>query len=247
MKVRLILLAAVVLFASHAQAQEKGGRRGELKSVRDRASYSFGMSMGNNFKRQGVDFDFDLVIQGLRDATTGGKLQLTDDQAMEAMQAFEKEIAAKQAADSKKFLVDNKKRAGVKTTPSGLQYKVLKTGKGNKPKADDVVSVNYRASLVNGVEFEASPPDKPFVTPVNQVIPGWEEALQMMETGSRWQLFIPPDLAYGEQGSPPAIGPNTTLVFDLELVEINKPTKPGKPAAGGGNGGNGGKKTPPIE
>jgi FKBP-type peptidyl-prolyl cis-trans isomerase len=106
------------------------------------------------------------------------------------------------------------------------------------------VSVNYRASFVNGVEFEASPPDKPFVTPVNQVIPGWEEALQLMETGSRWQLFIPPDLAYGEQGSPPAIGPNTTLVFDLELVEINKPTKQGKPAAGGGNGG---KKTPPIE
>jgi FKBP-type peptidyl-prolyl cis-trans isomerase FklB len=237
MKVRLILVA-VALIATGAQAQEKGVRRGELKSVRERASYSFGMTMGSNLKRQGVDIDLELLIQGLRDATGGGKLQLTEEQAMEAMQAFEKEMAAKQAADSKKFLVDNKKRPGVKTTPSGLQYKVLKTGKGNKPKTDDVVSVNYRASFVNGVEFEASPPDKPFVTPVNQVIPGWEEALQMMDAGSRWQLFIPPDLAYGEQGSPPAIGPNTTLVFDLELVEINKPNKP---AAGGV------RKGPPVE
>jgi FKBP-type peptidyl-prolyl cis-trans isomerase FklB len=238
MKVHLILVAAVALIATGAQAQEKGSRRGELKSVRERASYSFGMTMGSNLKRQGVDIDLELLIQGLRDATGSGKLQLTEEQAMEAMQAFEKEVAAKQAADSKKFLVDNKKRPGVKTTPSGLQYKVVKTGKGNKPKSDDVVSVNYRASFVNGVEFEASPPDKPFVTPVNQVIPGWEEALQMMDAGSRWQLFIPPDLAYGEQGSPPAIGPNTTLVFDLELVEINKPTKP---ASGGV------RKGPPVE
>jgi FKBP-type peptidyl-prolyl cis-trans isomerase FklB len=237
MKVRLILVIAAAMIATQAEAQEKGGRRGELKSVRDRASYSFGMTMGSNLKRQGVDIDIDLLMQGLRDAASGGKLQLTDEQAMEAMQAFEKEVAAKQADDSKKFLVDNKKRPGVKTTPSGLQYKVLKAGKGVKPKADDVVSVNYRASFVNGVEFEASPPDKPFITPVNQVIPGWEEALQMMDSGARWQLFIPPDLAYGEQGSPPAIGPNTTLVFDLELVQINKPTKP---AAGG-------KKLPPSE
>ncbi len=237
MKVRLILVVAVAIIATQVHAQEKGGRRGELKNLRDKASYSFGMTMGTNLKKQGVDIDLELLIQGLRDSTNGGKLLLSDEQALEAMQAFEKEVAVKQAADSKKFLVDNKKRPGVKATPSGLQYKVIKAGKGAKPKPDDVVSVNYHASFVNGVEFEASG-EKPFVTAVNQVIPGWEEALQMMDVGSKWQLFIPPDLAYGEQGSPPAIGPNTTLVFELELLQINKPTKP---AAAGG------KKTPPIE
>lgn len=236
MKVRLILVAALAIIAAQVYAQEKGGRRGELKSVREKASYSFGMTMGSNLKKQGDDIDFNLMIQGLRDATSGGKLLLTEEQALEAMQAFEKDVVAKRGEESKKFLVDNKKRQGVKTTNSGLQYKILKAGKGVRPKIDDVVTVNYHASLVNGVEFESNG-DKPFVTPVNQVIPGWEEALQLMDVGSKWQLFIPPELAYGEQGSPPAIGPNATLVFELELLQINKP-KP--PAAGG-------KKSPPVQ
>jgi FKBP-type peptidyl-prolyl cis-trans isomerase len=222
MKIRLTLAVAVAIVASQVNAQDRIGRRGELKSVRDRASYSFGMTMGTNLKKQGVDIDLDLLVQGLRDATSGGKLLLTEEQALEAMQAFEKEIAAKQLEDSKKFLVDNKRRPGVKVTPSGLQYKILKAGKGLKPNPDDVVSVNYRASFVNGQEFENSN-GKPFVTPVKEVIPGWTEALQMMDVGSKWQLFIPPELAYGELGSPPTIAPNTTLVFELELMQINKP------------------------
>jgi FKBP-type peptidyl-prolyl cis-trans isomerase len=173
-------------------------------------------------KKQSVDVDYDLLMQGFRDATAGSKTLLTEQQAGEAIQAFEKEVVVKQAEESKSFLVQNKKKPGIKITPSGLQYKVLKPGKGAKPKATDVVSVNYRASFINGTEFETNGP-KPFSTPVNQVIVGWQEALQLMEVGSKWQLFVPPELAYGEEGSPPAIGPNTTVVFEIELVQIDKP------------------------
>jgi len=222
MKLRVIVAMALLLSAGTLAAQDRVGRKAELKSLRDKASYSFGMTMGGGLKKQAVDIDIELLIQGLRDATTGGKLALTEEQAFEAMEAFEKEVTARRLEDSKKFLVDNKKRPGVKTTASGLQYKVIKPGKGARPKADDVVSVNYRASFVNGTQFEANG-DKPFTTPINQVIPGWQEALQLMEVGAKWQLFVPPDLAYGAEGSAPAIGPNTTLIFELELVEINKP------------------------
>ncbi|MEX0978822.1 MAG: FKBP-type peptidyl-prolyl cis-trans isomerase [Pirellulales bacterium] len=218
---RLILAASIVLIASPIWSQERGGRVGDLKTLREKASYSFGMSMGHTLKKQGIDIDVALLVQGIRDATSG-KTLLTEEQALEAMQAFEKEMVARQAEDSKRFMSDNKRRPGIKATASGLQYKVLKAGTGPRPKATDVVRVNYRASFTNGVEFEKNS-EVPFTTPVNQVIPGWQEALQLMEVGSKWQVFIPPDLAYGEQGSPPAIGPNTALVFELELLEIAKP------------------------
>ncbi len=223
MNVRLAVILIVTTMATQVGAQDRAGaRRSELKSLRDKASYSFGMAMGQNFKKQGIDVDIDLLIQGLRDAAAGGKLLLTDEQSAEAMQAFEQDLLAKQAEASKKFMADNKKRPGVKTTASGLQYKIIKPGKGPKPKATDVVSVNYRASFVNGTEFENNG-SQPFTTAINQVIPGWQEALQLMEVGSKWLLFIPPELAYGDQGSPPTIAPNTALVFELELVQIGKP------------------------
>lgn len=222
MNLRLILVIAVAILVGQVNAQEKGGKRGELKSMREKASYSFGMMIGGNLKKQGVDVDYDLLMQGFRDSTASGKTLLTEQQAGEAIAAFEKEVAARQAEESKSFLVQNKKKPGVKATPSGLQYKILKPGKGAKPKATDVVSVNYRASFINGTEFEANGP-KPFSTPVNQVITGWQEALQLMDVGSKWQLFVPPELAYGEEGSPPAIGPSTTIVFELELLAIEKP------------------------
>jgi FKBP-type peptidyl-prolyl cis-trans isomerase len=225
MNARLMIAVAVACAASPLLAQQTRAPVGELKTLREKASYSFGMTMGATLKKQGVEIDVPLLVQGIRDATAG-KTLLTEEQAVQAMQEFEKAMIAKQAEESKRFLTDNKQRPGVKTTPSGLQYKVLKAGKGPRPKASDVVDVNYKASFTNGEEFESNG-DKPFTTPVNRVIPGWQEALTMMPVGSVLQLFIPPELAYGEQGAPPAIGPNATLVFELELLGIAKP----KPAA----------------
>jgi FKBP-type peptidyl-prolyl cis-trans isomerase len=218
-----MLAIAVALIAGQSIAQEKvapAGPRGELKTVREKASYSFGMMIGSNLKKQGVDVDVNLFIQGLREATAGGKLLLTEQQAGEAIQAFEKEVAAKKAKESTDFLVQNKKRPGVRTTESGLQYKIVKPGKGPKPKATDAVNVIYRGMFINGDEFDSSA-GKPFTIGVDQVIDGWKEALQLMEVGSKWMLYVPAELAYGAQGQPP-IGPNTTLVFELELVDITK-------------------------
>jgi FKBP-type peptidyl-prolyl cis-trans isomerase len=220
MRLRLLVAAATVIATTPLAAQQSAQTGTKLSTLREKASYSFGMTMGATLKKQGVEIDVPLLVQGIRDATAG-KTLLTDQEAVEAMQAFEKAMIAKQAEDSKKFLTENKGRPGIITTSSGLQYKVVKPGNGPKPKPDDVVRVNYRASFTNGEEFERNG-NAPFTTPVNQVIPGWQEALLLMPVGSKWQLFVPPDLGYGEQGSPP-IGPNTTLVFELELLEIAKP------------------------
>lgn len=225
MKVRSFLVVALVFAASPVAAQQQPAGKAPFRTLREQASYSFGMSMGDALRKQGVDIDIALLVQGLKDATAG-KALLTEEQAFKAMQAFEQAMIAEQAKKSQQFMAANKGRPGVQTTKSGLQFKVLKSGKGPRPKAKDVVRVNYRASFVNGEEFESNG-DKPFTTPVDQVIPGWQEALQLMGVGSRWQLFIPPELAYGEQGSPPAIGPNTALVFDIELVEIAQPDQGG--------------------
>ncbi len=222
MSLRLVVALAVALLASQVQAQVGGGKRGELKSLREKASYSFGMTMGSRLKKQDVDVDIELLIQGLKDSAGSGKVLLTDEQAMEAMQAFEKAIAQKQSADNVQFLADNKKRTGVKTTDNGLQYKIVKAGSGPRPRVTDTVSVVYRGTFINGEEFDSSG-GKPFKIAVANVIEGWKEALQMMSVGSKWQLFVPAELAYGDQGFPPAIGPNATLIFDIELLAIEKP------------------------
>lgn len=203
-----------------------------LKTDKDRASYSVGMDLGRSFRARGLEFNLDLLAQGLKDAFAGGKTLLTDDEAQDALAAFEKEMMSRQETRQKElaeknqkegetFLAENKKKEGVKTLPSGLQYKVIKAGTGKTPKATDMVKTHYRGTLIDGTEFDSSfRRNQPVTFPVNGVIPGWTEALQLMPVGSKWQLVVPGNLAYGEQGAGNAIGPNATLIFEVELLSI---------------------------
>ncbi len=217
-------------FAGAAQAQSKPS----LKTDNEKVSYSIGLDIGANFKRQSVELDSKALAAGIADGLSGAKPALSEDEVRKVLADFQQQMrnraaaAAQQAADANKkkgeaFLADNKKQKGVVTLPSGLQYKVIKDGKGAKPKATDTVSVHYRGTLIDGTEFDSSiKRGEPASFPVNEVIKGWTEALQLMPIGSKWQLFIPSDLAYGAQGAGPQIGPNSTLIFDVELLEIKK-------------------------
>jgi len=194
-----------------------------------------GSKVGPSLKKQSVEFDPALVSQGLKDAMSGGKTRLTEQEAQavlaEVQTAVNKERQEKmqKVADSNKaqgeaFLAANKTKPGVVTLPSGLQYKILKEGTGPKPTATDTVSSNYRGTLINGTEFDSSEKHGGAAKfGVSQVIKGWTEALQLMPVGSKWQLFVPSNLAYGERGAGGDIGPDATLIFDVELVSIEKP------------------------
>lgn len=205
-----------------------------LDTEKDRLSYSIGMDIGNNLKRQSIDVDADILSQGIKDTLKGEKQLLTEEEFRSTMENFKNNMIAKQQAQMKEvaennkkegeaFLAANKEKEGVVVTPSGLQYKVLKEGDGDMPKATDTVTVNYKGTLIDGTEFDSSySRGQPATFPVNGVIPGWTEALQLMKTGAKWQLFIPSDLAYGERGAGGKIGPNSTLVFDVELISIKE-------------------------
>jgi len=230
MKLRLLAVMGVILFASPADA----GENLVLKSQKDKMSYIIGMDIGKNFKRQAIDIDPDILAQGVKDGISGGKALLSEQEARETLAAFQKEMMAKQAELSKKlgeknkvegeaFLAANKTKEGVKTLTSGLQYKVIQPGTGKRPKLTDEVTAHYRGTLIDGTEFDSSHRrGKPANFPVNGVIPGWTEALQLMEVGAKWQLFIPPNLAYGERGAGRDIGPNATLIFEVELISIQE-------------------------
>lgn len=209
----------------------------QFKDQKDKFSYAVGLNIGMNFQRQKIDVNTDLVTAGLKDGMAG-KPQMTMEQIRDTMMAFEKDMQQKQveagkknAADSQKFLDDNKKKDGVKTTASGLQYKVIKDGNGAQPKSTDTVTVNYRGTLIDGTEFDSSyKRGQPATFPVGGVIKGWTEALQMMKAGSKYQLFIPADLAYGEHSPSPTIPPNSALIFEVELMSVQpaaaQPTSP---------------------
>ncbi len=204
----------------------------ELKSDKEKISYSIGMDIGGNLKRGSVEVDPDLLAKGLKDSYGGGKTLLTEDQARQAIADFQKTMMAKKAetmrklaeknkAEGEKFLAENAKKAGVKTLPSGLQYKVIVPGKGKSPKASDTVTVHYKGTLIDGTEFDSSyKHGQPATFPVSGVISGWTEALQLMKEGAKWQLFIPSKLAYGEKGAGRDIGPNATLIFEVELISV---------------------------
>ena len=204
-----------------------------LKTDKDKASYAYGLNMGKGMHNDSVDLDPAIFYRGMKDGLAGGKTLLTDDEARAVITAFQTELrkqqqerlqalgeANKKAGDA--FLAENKTKPGVVTTASGLQYKILQEGTGPKPAAGDVVMCNYRGTLLDDTEFDSSAKHgQPLSIPVSGVIHGWTEALQLMPVGSKWQLFIPSDLAYGVRGQPAAkIGPNATLVFEVELVSI---------------------------
>jgi FKBP-type peptidyl-prolyl cis-trans isomerase len=220
----LAVLGLVLLTAQCAQEPT------DLKTEKDKVSYGIGVSVAKNFQQQGVDVDLNLVIKGMKDQLGGKKLLMSDDELRKTMIAYQQELRGKQmqqrkaaAVDNKKegeaFLAENQKKEGVVTTPSGLEYKILKAGEGKKPTADDTVEVNYRGTFINGTEFDSSG-GQPKAFKLTGVIPGWREALQLMPVGSKWQLVVPPQLAYGERGMGQVIMPNTVLIFEVELVGI---------------------------
>jgi FKBP-type peptidyl-prolyl cis-trans isomerase FklB len=219
-----------------------------LKTDKDRRSYAIGLNIGakvaNELKSGGVDMDSAILARGIRDSLTGGKHLMTDEEVKTALTALETELREKarveyetMASANKKegddFLATNKSKEGVQTLPSGLQYKVLKAGTGPKPAATDSVSCNYKGTFLNGKEFDSSEKHggKPVTFGVSEVIRGWTEALLLMPVGSKWQLFVPSDLAYGPRGAGQEIGPNTALIFEVELVSITPKTEEAKPDA----------------
>jgi FKBP-type peptidyl-prolyl cis-trans isomerase FklB len=233
MKLQVSLMTVVVSGWISAQANAADAPT-TLTDKKDRISYSIGVNIGSSVKQQRLELNPDMVAAGLKDALSGGKVLLTEQEVRETLMGLQKEMMAKQSelGDKNKkegdaFLASNKKKPGIKTLPSGLQYQVLKEGKGQKPKATDTVKANYKGTLIDGTEFDSSEKQgEPATFPLQGVIPGWTEALQLMPVGSKWRLFIPSDLAYGEQGAGSLIGPNSTLIFDVELLGVEAGAKP---------------------
>jgi FKBP-type peptidyl-prolyl cis-trans isomerase len=229
MKSYIIPVLALGLLVSSASAQDKP----DLTNPKQKTSYAVGVDIATSLKRQGVDLDEKALTAGISDGLAG-KPALTDEQQKAALMDLGKSLQAKaeekQKAAAEKnlkagedFLAANAKKDGVKTTASGLQYKVIKSGTGATPKATDTVKVQYQGTLIDGTVFDSSVQrGQPVTFPIRGVIPGWTEALQMMKVGDKWQLFIPAKLAYGEEGPGP-IGPNSVLIFEVELLGIEKP------------------------
>jgi len=210
-----------------------------LKTDKDKESYAIGLNIGKSIHRDGVDVDPNILLRGMKDALAGGKTMMTDDEAKEVMTTLQANVRKQQAEKAQiageankkagdEFLAENKTKEGVITLPSGLQYKVLTQGTGPKPTATDTVVCNYKGTLLDNTEFDSSyKRNQPLTIPVGGVIKGWTEALQLMPVGSKWELFIPSDLAYGAQAKGP-IQPNSTLIFEVELLSIQPKTEPAK-------------------
>jgi len=231
MKTKWILVLGLGLLAIPARAQDATAPA----TQKDKVSYGIGVGVAKTLKSQGIDVNLDLVVKGLREARSCQKLLMSDEELNNIMAALQQEVTqrqtqerAKRADDNKKagdvFLVDNGKKDGVVTLPSGLQYKIVKTTDGKKPTDVDTVTCNYRGTLIDGTEFDKSEAGQPATFQVGGVIPGFKEALKLMPVGSTWRFFIPANLAYGERGAGNVIGPNTTLIFEVELVSIKDKT-----------------------
>jgi FKBP-type peptidyl-prolyl cis-trans isomerase FklB len=218
----------IFLMAVQANAEEIK----TLDSLTDKQSYGIGVDLARNFKRLNIQFNLDTFIKGMKDVLSGEKLLMSEKELRLIMSAYQSELMQKQAEMTRitaeinkkageKFLAENKEKEGVVTLESGLQYKVIKAGDGKKPVEGDIIKCNYRGTLIDGKEFDSSyDTGTPAFFPVEKVIPGWKEALKLMPVGSKWQLFLPPQLAYGAMGAGRDIGPNQTLIFEIELLGI---------------------------
>lgn len=228
MKHVLLSLTLVFVFLSTTFAQKSTAPKTEKEKV----SYIIGMNIAKDFKSKHVDVDLKMLLKGMEDELGGKKSALTDKEIEETMQKFQKEMMAKmeqeQKAENEKnrkegdaFMASYKKKPGVNSLSNGILYRVLKEGKGQKPTAEQTVKVHYRGTFIDGKEFDSSyKRGQPVEFPLNGVIRGWSEALQHMPVGSKWEIVIPPDLAYGENGAGSVIPPGATLVFEVELLEI---------------------------
>ena len=247
----LILVAAITLFVSSCQqageqktkpAENKEITKADLKTEDDNISYSLGFSMGSRFIRDGLDINLEIFQEGVKDGFTGSKQILNEEEVQKTMMALQQKMMAKRQAEhmkemeerknlgeankekGEKFLEENKAKEGVITLESGLQYKILKKGTGASPKATDTVKCHYKGTTIDGEEFDSSyKRGEPATFALNKVIKGWTEGLQLMKEGGKWEFFIPPELAYGAMGSGPQIGPNEVLIFEVELLGIEKP------------------------
>lgn len=243
MKLKLLSLTLSLSFAVLAPAQEsapgtlpapvtKPAAPLDAATLKDKVSYFYGADVARSFRDNGVDISMESFLQGLKDTVDKKPAKYTNEELEAAMNQFAQAMVAKQqkemaeagkknAAESEKFLTDNAKREGVTTTTSGLQYEIIKKGEGAKPTASDTVTVHYHGTLISGKVFDSSVDRKePATFPVGGVIPGWVEALQLMPLGSKWKLFIPAKLAYGDRGAGPEIGPGSALIFEVELLKI---------------------------
>src|SRR5262245_29376337 len=236
MKLKLFALLGLIALAGVARAEEKK----ELKDQKEKVSYSLGMNIGNSFKARDIEVDYDALLQGIKDTISNKTTLMTEQEARQVYTAYQTELNAKREAKRKeqgvknkaegeKFLAENKTKPGVTTTASGLQYKVITEGTGPIPKTNDTVTAHYRGTLIDGTEFDSSyKTGQPLTRNLGMVIKGWTEALSMMKVGSKWQLFVPPQLAYGEMGQR-NIEPNATLIFEVELLGIKPSTPPPTP------------------
>jgi len=225
---RWIVTLALLVLPALASAQDAPA----LKTEKEKLSYAMGMDLGTQLKSRSVDIDPDVFARALKDALSGAKTLMTDAEAKAVITELQKVMLVKQAAEAKAageknmkegdaFMAANKAKDGVVTLPSGLQYKVITSGTGPKPTLEQTVVCQYRGTLIDGKEFDSSyKRGQPAAFPVKGVIKGWTEVLQLMPVGSKWQVFIPPDLAYGTRGAGADIGPNATLIFEIELVAI---------------------------
>ena len=215
-------------------AQVSGAEPGVLKTQKEKVSYAVGAEVAKSIKQQGIDLDVDVLLKAVKDVLSAQNLLMTDDEIRKTTATVHAElkqkrmqgmrVRTKDAEENRKegeaFLAENKTKEGVVTLPSGLQYRILKAGDGKKPSDADTVECHYRGTLINGTEFDGTEEGKPANLKVSALIPGWKEAMKLMLVGSKWQIFIPPQLAYGERGVGRDIGPNATLIFEVELLGI---------------------------